>query len=1095
MKINKVLLGLFVGILTLGGGVVCAQSMFHEVGPANVSGHISSLVLDARDTNHSTVYAGAIAGGLFVRSDNDEILNQLYLNLGRDVSLAENHNTWHYVPCTIDGKSVTLPITTMVQVTDNSLLIGTGDNKFQVGSMYGRMSMLGKGIYRYDPETSTFALLPGTKPTSLTHNFAAVKEIDYIYRDGKTYLFAVTGTGLYRWVINSSADWATAQPSLVFAGEIGDLQIVRARRVAYFSVGNQLYKIGDVTANALGTANCINVSTSNSAFGGDNIGIKLASSFTDPSYLYAMVIDRNGIMENLYVTTNEQTWYTLTTSTVTPFRFATRRTSSTEIDTIVYNTGAECGAMTVDPGNPKRIYIAGSTIWSGEGYVEGSYYQWTKSSYCEDELNYGDYMASVFNSPYAVHSGIHQILPVYNSETGMSYYVATDGGVYLTEEFDFFENLNAGLNTVQVNGLAVSPDGTVIAGAVSNAVNLIEARLNHNGVNTQPVWYDESTRSRFNHDANIIFSGNGGHVAASMFQQVKPQSRRQLIMSNNEGDYGRAYADYLDYTNTQTWTYDYDFVTKDYAGHNAMTLGNIYLWETYNNTAYDDSITCRIDTLGYILRPSGSHYDTVWMSLKGMTTGGVFVRDNQGNIIDTTPVGTGHGTSFRILSGDKTMFTSRAHSDYPFEYTFTKAQYAGDTLRLHSPIAARGVLIGRDSNNANNWRVCVSPRITDFTKVYNPNSGYANQILWYPVYEAQTGITVFGNMEDQSGYRPRDVAMSADGRFVYVAVNDIKNNNSMLIRVRGLDSAKYNARTNEQYRDLTQQLSAPRGRLEDGTLLNNVTILTHDTLRVNGGKKFPRQISSIRTDTIGNTERLIITFEGYSIDYTNVAVIENCLADNWTVSQMSITGHTDIPAFCSMVEKTTGDIYIGTTEGVYYRHAGVWAPYNELTGVPVTAMTQQTANFPVYHHLGHSGINPVNYVFAKTKWPNAMYFGTYGRGIFVDMQYVTDTLNEVVDSVDLLDIPTVVGTVASQVTVYPNPVFGDAHLTINGNLTGNGTLRIYDLNGRLVATRQLGTVAAGEQTFTVSTEGLSKGMYLLNVIVGGHIAVAKMMVR
>ena len=1080
MKINKVLLGLFVGILTLGGGVVSAQSMFHEVGPANVGGHISSLVLDERDTNHTTVYAGAISGGLFVHSDNDEILSQLYSNIGREASLAENHNTWHQVPCTIDGKKVTLPITTMVQVTDNTLIIGTGDNTYQVGSMYGRMSMLGKGVYRYDPETSTFALLPGTKPTSLNHNFAAVKEIDYIYRDGKTYVFAVTGTGLFRRVINSSADWATAQPTQVFAGEITDLQIVRARRVAYFSVGNQLYKIGDVTAATLSTVNCINVSASNSAFGGVNTGIKLAASASAPQYLYAMVVDEDGRMENLYVTTNEQTWYTLTTATVTP---------------LSVGDGAHCGTITVDPGNPKHVFVAGSTIWSGEGFVEGSYYQWTKSSYSEEELNSGDYMGSVYGNIMCVHSGIHQILPVYNSETGMSYYIATDGGVYTTEGFNYYENVNAGLNTVQVNDIAVSPDGTVVAGTVSNAVNLIEARLAHNSVSTTPVWYDESSRSNFNHDANVIFLGNGGQVAASMFQQVKPQSRRQVMMTNNEGSYGRAYADYLDFTNTQTWTYNQDFVTKDYAGNLSTNLGGIYLWETTNNTLFDDTIKFFVDTLGYILRPNSTGYDTVWMSLKGMTTGGVLVRDEYGHIIDTQAVGTGYGSSFRILSGDKTMVTSRAHSDYPFEYTFDHVQQARDAVYLRNPIAARGLIIGRDSNNSNTWRVCISPRATDFTKVYNPNNEYDAQIIWYPIYEAQTGANFVPGMENESGYRPRTVCMNADGRFVYVAVNDIKNNTSMIIRVRGFENVKYHCVTDDDYRYLSQHLSAPRGRLDDGTLLNSVTRLSHDTLRVNGGKMFPRQISSIRTDTIGNTERLIITFEGYSTDYTNVAVVENCLADNWSVSQMSITGHSDIPAFCSMVEKTTGDIYIGTTEGVYYRHGGVWEAYADLTGVPVTAMTQQTANLPVRHHLGHNGINPINYVFAKTKWPNAMYFGTYGRGIFVDMKYVTDTLNEVVDSVDLLDIPTVVGTAASQVTVYPNPVYGDAHLVINGNITGNGTLRIYDLNGRMVVTRQLGTVSAGEQTFTVSTEGLTRGMYLINIIIGGHIAVAKMMVR
>lgn len=1088
MKSNKVLLGLFVGILTLGGSAICAQSTFHEVGPSNVGGHISSLVLDQRDTNQSTVYAGAIAGGLFVRSDNDEILEQLYTNIGRDVALASNHNTWHQVPCVIDGKQTTLPITTMIQGPDNTIYIGTGDNTYQVGSMYGRMSMLGKGIYRYNPETATYTLVPGTKPTSLTHNFAAVKEIDYIYRNNKLYLFAVTNTGLYRWVISNSADWATAQPTQVFAGEILDLQIVRARRVAYFSVGNQLYKIGDITANTLGTANCINISASNSAFGGTNVAIRLASSVTDPSYLYAMVIAENGSMENLYLTTNEQVWHTLTTSTVTPMLPGIGTT-------LVSHAGTKCGAMTVDPGNPKRIYIAGSTIWSGEGYIEGSYYQWTKSSYSEYELNGGDYMGSVYNNLMSVHSGIHQILPVYNSETGMSYYIATDGGVYTTTNFGYYDNINAGLNTVQTNHLAVSPDGTVVSGAVSNAVVLVEARLAHDAVNTAPVWYDESERSNFNHDANIIFLGEGGHVAASMFQQVKPQSRRQVIMSSNDGYFGRAYADYLDYTNTQTWTFNKDFVSSTYAGGKNVNLGNIYLWETTNNTIFDDSITVHLDTLGYILRPNSGTYDTVWMGLNGMTTGGVLVRDEDGRVIDTLAVGSGHGANFQILRNDKALFTSRANSDYPFEYTFTRNQLASERLSFRNPLQARGVLIGRDSANSNTWRVSISPRITDFTKVHNANLGYSSQILWYNIYEVNTGATVVAGMEDESGYRPRDVSMSNDGRFVYIAVNDIKNNQSMVIRVRGFENAKYNCQTNDDYRLLSQQLSAPRGKLPDGTILNSVTILTHDTLRVNGAKKFPRQISSIRTDTIGNTERLIITFEGYSSDYANVAVVNDCLADDWSVSAMNITGHSDIPAFCSMVERTTGDIYIGTTEGVFFRHGNVWAPYEELEGIAVTAMQQQQASLPVVHHLDHNGINPINYVFAKTKWPNAMYFGTYGRGIFVDMKYVTDTVNEVADSTDLLDIPTVIGSNVNSVAVYPNPVYGDAHLVLNNSAAGNATLRIYDLNGRCVSVRQLGIVAAGEQTFTVSTEGLSRGMYLINVIVGGQVSVAKMMVR
>ena len=81
------------------------------------------------------------------------------------------------------------------------------------------------------------------------------------------------------------------------------------------------------------------------------------------------------------------------------------------------------------------------------------------------------------------------------------------------------------------------------------------------------------------------------------------------------------------------------------------------------------------------------------------------------------------------------------------------------------------------------------------------------------------------------------------------------------------------------------------------------------------------------------------------------------------------------------------------------------------------------------------------------------------------------------------------------VSVYPNPVCGEAHLAVVSDIAANGTVRIYDLNGRCVVERQLGRVAEGENTYSISTEGLTKGMYLVNVIIGGYTSATKMMVR
>ena len=638
MKSARLILGLFAGALLIAGNSAVAQTAnkFYEIGPNNVGGRINSLVLDQRDRDNTTIYAGAATGGLFVFSGNVPLLTSLYRAINADTNLASNTEIWHNIPYIENGREVVLPIKSMVQDYDNTLIVGTGDLNFQLGSTYKPMSALGRGIYRFNPETATFSLIPGTRPTSINDRFAAVNSVDLILRDGKTYFYAATNSGVYRWVISNVADWDdTSKCTKIYDGMVDQLIVSRIRNVAYFTSGNQLYRLGSMTDT---TARPVNISGSNLAFGQHNTHIKLALSSYDNNYLYAMVINKNGSMENLYLTTNDQTWTRLTTSTIVPFDGN--------------NSGATCGALAVDPNNPKRVFMGGSTLWVGQGYVEGSYYQWTRVSMSENLLNFGDYMSSVFNTSTFIHSGINQILPVYSPVSDDYHYMfATDGGVYQTTmsvgSTMVFQNINRGLNVTQINSVAVSPDGAIITGANSNACPLIEPRFAHIGGTPELSWFDNGSLGNINHDANIVLRGNGGAVAASAFQQITPQNRRTLFMSANGGVYGRAYADYLDYTNTQTWTYGSEFVSDEING--GPQISQMYLWENDHDTIFSDSVTVAIDTLAYIFKPNDScdtcPYDTLWV-----TNG-----------------------SMPIIPGYKAIFQSRAHANYPFEYIFDSA--------------------------------------------------------------------------------------------------------------------------------------------------------------------------------------------------------------------------------------------------------------------------------------------------------------------------------------------------------------------------------------------------------------------------------------
>ncbi|MCR5444900.1 MAG: T9SS type A sorting domain-containing protein [Bacteroidales bacterium] len=1097
MKSNKVLLGLFAGLMALTGGATHAQTAnnFIEIGPANIGGKLSSVIVDLQDSGQTTLYAGAVSGGLYVRSTDTNVLKRLYTNVSNAEqleALITNASTWHLVryidPAT--GKEEILPVSALLQGPDGTIYVGTGDDTYGIGSTYNKMSSKGRGIFRYKPSDGTFTVIPYSSPEQ-NELFGAVRKIEYIQRDNELFLYAATNTGLYRWVIDLTktgadleAEWDN-NATLVQNGNIDQLVVSRTLNMGYFTIGNQLYKLSNLTLH--GTQTPINISTSNSAFGGENTNIKLALAPSDNSHLYAMVSDRNGIMENIYLTTNGQVWTALATASVVPYLYS----MNAEGDTVTYNSGATCGAIAVDPENPKRIFVGGTTIWTGEGFIDGANFQWTKNSYSEFELNRGDYMSGVFNTSVFVHSGIHQILPVYSvepvytlgdEEIHHTYYIVTDGGAYSTQtDFNSFDNLNRGMNNVQINSIAVTPDASIISGATNNSCPFIESRSAHHfGNNTFITWYDDGTMGDMNHDANILWTGNGGKVAASAFQQVNVQPHRNIFVSSANGKIGRSYADYLDYTNSQTWTTGSAFLTTEVKGGPAM--GSLSLWESSNDTYFKDSIKVGFDMRGYYF-PANAGGDTVWI--------------NQDTI--------------ELKAGDRAVFLSKNNSDYPFEFTFTQAflnsfkaanrnrnATVADSFMVKNPIISRLLIVAATAGNQTS--VMYSWTANDFSKIYDSitDAAPASQLdpdvktalrekfmWWSPIYSIRRN-----NLTNTTNLYPRNAIMSPDGRFAYISTYDVADHRSQLIRINGFEKVNYN-----QYPNTT------RGQLNAASDTTDRLLRDTKFLRSGNNEWFNRPISSIAVDPRPGQDRIILTFEDYSDAMANVMIIDNASTADWNnsanVTMLPITGHSGIPAYCALVEDSTGNIYVGTSDGVfvYVTNDGPahWIQYDQLRGVPVTSIVQQTHVLPIRRHMTHTGITENRYSFAKTKWPRAIYFGTYGRGIFMDMTYVSDRENEYADP--NVDIPTVNNNGESSISIFPNPVMGEANLAVNAAESGNAVLRIYDLNGRMVAERRLGYVSEGEQLYTIGTEGMAKGMYLVNVIIGGHTAASKMIVR
>ena len=826
MKSRKVLLGLIVGFCVCLAGTATAQKANYqsnklvEIGPDNIGGRVTSLVVASHPTpNSSLLYAGAATGGLYSRlvSDKDTV--------------------WEYVPCYINDEEVTLPISSMIKVDENTLLIGTGESYYGRGNKLNKLAALGRGIFLFDLNTQVFTRINNTNPgTDLDHRFASVNDMAMMTAQGVTYVFVATPKGLFRWTIAQSSDWNTA-PTRVFEGEVRSVVVSKQFNRAFFSSKGSLYKISDVINNSA----VVNITGSCAAFGANAGSIDLALAPSDESYMYAMVCDGDGLMTGLYLTRNTNNWQLLSSSTVTPFTSAA--------------TSKTCGALAVSPNDPTKVFLGGANVWIGKGYVENAPYQWTVSSSNENQLNGGDYMSMVYSNVSFVHSGIHQIVPDWYWVEGTShqyegYYIVTDGGVYYspTATLSMFENYNRGMNSVQINSLAVCPDGSIISGANSNACPFIEARVAHNGGDSATTWYDREG-SLTNHMANIIWKGNGGSVAASRFNQYSPLSRRTIFVSSANGSIGRSYADFSNYTNTQTWTSDTYFMTDLVAGGPA--IGQIYLWETDNNVYTNDSITVTIDTLSFIKR--------------------------NGQRIDIT-------TGLNIRSGDSMLVLDPAHASYPFWHVFDHNFTVRNEMhqRIPLPYLSRllAVTVENDMPQNTNVSYCWFP--TDFRKVFDASN---DTRFWSHIY----GV----NGSSTPHLYVRYVAMSQDGDCALIVVENDTLKQSFLVRVHGINGVNYNASVHE-IRDMLNYKIRTR-------------LTTTDTLMVtNDSYFFGRRISSISVDPRPGKDAAVLTFDGFGSDAPNVVYIDNVSGANPTIKYIPLP--TSTPVYSAMIEYTTGEI-------------------------------------------------------------------------------------------------------------------------------------------------------------------------------------------
>jgi hypothetical protein len=268
-----------------------------------------------------------------------------------------------------------------------------------------------------------------------------------------------------------------------------------------------------------------------------------------------------------------------------------------------------------------------------------------------------------------------------------------------------------------------------------------------------------------------------------------------------------------------------------------------------------------------------------------------------------------------------------------------------------------------------------------------------------------------------------------------------------------------------------------------GTITDSLFAVTNTeiTLPING-----QCITSVSVDP-RNPNKVVVTCGNYGND-NYVFYSTNALADEPVFN--SVQGNLPhMPVYSSLIEMATGDVILGTERGIYRTKniAGAqWTADNHMMGeVPVMELKQQ-----LLYHEDEVTINVTEDGVFVTEFPGVhntgvIYAATYGKGMFRCENYKKYSGANVPENPSVASV---------DVTMYPNPVNGQATLSFNLNESSNVSYQVFDLTGRMVMNQGLGRFAEGEHQVSFNAENLSAGSYILRLNQGGSTASVKFLV-
>lgn len=233
-----------------------------------------------------------------------------------------------------------------------------------------------------------------------------------------------------------------------------------------------------------------------------------------------------------------------------------------------------------------------------------------------------------------------------------------------------------------------------------------------------------------------------------------------------------------------------------------------------------------------------------------------------------------------------------------------------------------------------------------------------------------------------------------------------------------------------------------------------------------------RYVSSVTVDPAIPTN-IVVALGNYGND-TYVYTSNNALSGNVTFEPIQGEGDSALPPmpiYSIIIDKTNSNRFIAGTD------LGVWSCEKVQTGATSFEYfwTEENAK------LGRTPVFAVRQEVMNQNGCDVLYIGTHGRGIYRSTSFTfpfCDTTLPVYDAGDVTSTEDVTNLSAG-IKVYPNPIQQQATVNIHLQENADIKLSIYNLQGQLVRTNNLGYRTKGEYNETIYRNDLPAGNYFI----------------